>query len=120
MNTNIEEDSVFKPSLRKELKSRPTPRMDESIIELTLNGKWPATGTRKFVLAWVAQMLEAELMEMTERFKELEIELAKSKEELAWANRRVEQIEVKFDLQMIRYDEIVEELDGKKSKKSKK
>jgi len=110
-------NEVFEPTLRKSLKEYPTPRMDSSIIELTLNGKWPANGTRKFVLAWVAQMLEAELMEMTDKVKELEAELAKSKEQVAFANKRVEQIEVLFDLQMIRYEQIEVELDGKKSKK---
>jgi RecA/RadA recombinase len=110
-------NEVFEPTLRKSLKKYPTPRMDSSTIELTLNGKWPAVGPRKFVLAWVAQMLEAELMEMTDKVKELETELAQSKEQVAFANKRVEQIEVLFDLQMIRYEQIEEELDGKKSKK---
>jgi predicted nuclease with TOPRIM domain len=110
----------FKPTLPKPLEKYPTPRMDASVIELTLNGKWPATGTRKFVLAWVAQMLEAELMEMTDRVKELEAELAKSKEQVAFANKRVEHIEVMYDLLMIRYEQIEVELDGKKSEKIKK
>ena len=85
-----------------------------------LNGKWPATGNRKFVLAWSAKIIEAELMEMIDKFKELEAELAKSKEQVAFANKRVEQIEVMYDLLMIRYEQIEVELDGKKSEKIKK
>jgi len=110
----------FKPTLPKPLEKYPTPRMDACTIELTLNGKWPATGTRKFVLAWVAQMLEAELMEMTDRVKELEAELAKSKEQVAFANKRVENIEGLYELLMIRYEQIEVELDGEKSEKIKK
>jgi len=110
-------NEVFKPTIRKPLQEYPTPRMDACSIELMLNGKWPATGNRKFVLAWTAQMIEAELMEMTDRVKELEAELAQSKEQVAFANKRVEQIEVLYDLLMIRYEQIEVELDGKKSKK---
>ena len=65
-------------------------------------------------------MLEAELMEMTDKVKELEAELSKSKEQMASANKRVEQIEVMYDLLMIRYEQIEVELDGKKSEKIKK
>jgi len=113
-------NEVFKPTLSKSLKKYPTPRMDACTIELMLNGKWPATGNRKFVLAWSAKMIEAELMEMTDKVKELEAELAKSKEQVAFANKRVEHIEVMYDLLMIRYEQIEVELDGKKSEKIKK
>ena len=59
-------------------------------------------------------------MEITDKFKELEAELAKSKEQVAFANKRVENIEGLYELLMIRYEEIEVELDDERSEKLKK